>query len=159
MGRVGRAEPSRMGIAPMARALREMSSAASRQKTLLLVWHSRTGLAEQMSNALERGAYECARQMECGERIVVQRRRASEATAEEVLSASGYLFCAPENLASTSGEVRSRMCSASCACWMRALTIDCPLCRCWNSSTGATITCSMHKKGTAGQRPILSHPS
>lgn len=89
----------------MARALREMSSAASRQKTLLLVWHSRTGLAEQMSNALERGAYECARQMECGERIVVQRRRASEATAEEVLSASGYLFCAPENLASTSGEM------------------------------------------------------
>ena len=71
---------------------------------LLLVWHSRTGLARQMADALEAGAHAAAEEMEADSFSVV-RRRAQDATVEDVLSAHGYIFCAPENLASTSGEM------------------------------------------------------
>ena len=73
-------------------------------RRLLLVWHSRTGLAEQMADHLEHGAHTAARCMEV-EQFAVHRRRAAEATVEDVLGADGYIFCAPENLASTSGEM------------------------------------------------------
>jgi multimeric flavodoxin WrbA len=71
---------------------------------LLLVWHSRTGLAQQMADALEAGAYRAAEEME-SDAFVVERRRARDATVDDLLRADGYLFCAPENLASTSGEM------------------------------------------------------
>ena len=72
-------------------------------RRLLLVWHSRTGLARQMADQLERGAIDAAREL--AEDLAIVRRRAAEATAEDVLSSDGYLFCSPENLASTSGEM------------------------------------------------------
>jgi multimeric flavodoxin WrbA len=75
------------------------------RKTLLLVWHSRTGLAEQMAGALERGAYHTAKEMDVEEHFAVRRRKASDATTQDLLEADGYLFCAPENLASTSGQM------------------------------------------------------
>jgi len=93
--------------------VRRLSSTPQRprNKTLLLVWHSRTGLAEQMAAACERGAHDAAREME-EDGFVVKRRRAADATVDDLLGADGYLFCAPENLASTSGEV----CAALDAC-------------------------------------------
>ncbi len=66
-------------------------------KQLLIIWHSRTGAAEAMARA----AYEGARGE--GEARLL---RAGEAQAEDVLAASGYLFAAPENLASLSGEMK-----------------------------------------------------
>ncbi|AXE65210.1 flavodoxin [Hyphomonas sp. CACIAM 19H1] len=68
-------------------------------KQLLIIWHSRTGAAEAMARA----AFQGARGDEaCGARLV----RARAAQAEDVLAADGYLFAAPENLASLSGEMK-----------------------------------------------------
>lgn len=78
----------------------------STTKRLLLVWHSRTGLARQMADALESGAYAASSEMGCGpSEFVLARRRAADATVDDVLSADAFLFCAPENLASASGEM------------------------------------------------------
>ena len=59
-----------------------------------------------MADALEAGALAAAAEMEVGPAsFTVERRRARDATVDDVLRASGYMFCAPENLASTSGEM------------------------------------------------------
>ena len=71
---------------------------------LLLVWHSRTGLARSMADALEHGALAAASEMEAAT-FTIEKKRACDATLDDLLQASGYLFCAPENLASTSGEM------------------------------------------------------
>lgn len=65
-------------------------------KTLLVVWHSMTGGAEQMAGAAIAGA-----RAEGGVNVID--RRAAQATAADVLGADGYLFVTPENLASMSG--------------------------------------------------------
>ena len=76
-------------------------------KRLLLVYHSRTGLARQMADALETGARSVAEEMGIPPGMFsIVCKRASEATAADVLQAEGYLFCAPENLASISGEMK-----------------------------------------------------
>ena len=68
-------------------------------KTLLIVWHSRTGAARQMAEAAEAAA------SEAGETLV--RRLAAEAAGPaDLLGADGYLFACPENLASMSGEMK-----------------------------------------------------
>jgi multimeric flavodoxin WrbA len=70
------------------------------------VWHSRTGLARQMAEALEKGAWSASHEMGISEdAFSVDMRRAADATVDDVLSSDGYLFCAPENLASASGEM------------------------------------------------------
>jgi multimeric flavodoxin WrbA len=65
-------------------------------KRLLIVFHSMTGGARQMAEAVLHGATS-----EGG----VQARlvRAAEATAEDILEADGYVFVTPENLAAMSG--------------------------------------------------------
>ena len=65
-------------------------------KTLLIVYHSMTGGAAQMSAAVERGAA-----TEPG--IAVYRAAAATIGAADVLQADGYVFVTPENLASMSG--------------------------------------------------------
>jgi multimeric flavodoxin WrbA len=65
-------------------------------KRLLIVWHSHTGGSRQMAEA----AAEAARR-EDG--IDVRLRHASETQPADVLAADGYLFVAPENLASLAG--------------------------------------------------------
>ena len=65
--------------------------------TLLIVYHTRTGGSRQMAEA----AYEAAR----GEAKTVL-KRAEEAGPEDLLSADGYVFCAPENLAALSGMMK-----------------------------------------------------
>ncbi|MET0293473.1 MAG: NAD(P)H-dependent oxidoreductase [Phenylobacterium sp.] len=69
------------------------------RKTLLIVWHSRTGGAEQMARA----ACEAARAEEDVETRLVG---AAQASAEDVLAADGYLFVCPENLAALSGQMK-----------------------------------------------------
>ena len=65
-------------------------------KILLIVYHSRTGGAEQMARA----AYEAALAEESVEPKLVW---AGDATAEDLLAADGFIFAAPENLAALSG--------------------------------------------------------
>jgi multimeric flavodoxin WrbA len=68
-------------------------------KRLLIVFHSMTGGARQMAEAVLRGATS-----EGG----VQSRlvRAAETTAEDVVKADGYIFVTPENLAAMSGVMK-----------------------------------------------------
>ncbi|QYJ05935.1 flavodoxin family protein [Qipengyuania flava] len=62
---------------------------------LLIIWHSRTGASEQLAAAAKSGAGEAARLV-----------RARDVEPDDLLEASGYLFCCPENLASMSGEMK-----------------------------------------------------
>ena len=69
-------------------------------KSLLIVWHSRTGAARQMAEAAERAA--------SGEaEIAVRSLPAETVQAEDLLGAGGFLFACPENLASMSGEMKA----------------------------------------------------
>lgn len=75
-------------------------------KQLLITWHSRTGAARQMADAAARGAAAAAVQLEQADELRIVLRRASDVDADALLASQGYLFCAPENLASLSGEMK-----------------------------------------------------
>lgn len=64
---------------------------------LLIVFHSRTGGARQMAAAAASGA---------SAEIETIVKQASEAGADDLLSAGGYIFVAPENLAAISGAMK-----------------------------------------------------
>lgn len=65
--------------------------------TLLIIWHSRTGAARAMAGAASEAA-----QGECTVRMVA----ADDAQPEDLLTAFGYIFACPENLASMSGAMK-----------------------------------------------------
>ncbi|MBO9400693.1 NAD(P)H-dependent oxidoreductase [Shimia sp. R9_3] len=65
--------------------------------SLLIVYHSRTGGSRLMAEA----AFAAAR-AEGAVRLL----RAEDAQPEDLLAATGYLFCAPENLATLSGAMK-----------------------------------------------------
>jgi len=68
-------------------------------KTLLVVWHSRTGAARAMAEAAADGAR--------SERDVLTRLvRAAETQAADLLGAHAFVFACPENLAAMSGEMK-----------------------------------------------------
>ena len=68
-------------------------------KRLLVVFHSMTGGARQMAEAVLRGA--------SSESAVEARlMRANDAKAPDVLEAEGYVFVTPENLAAMSGVMK-----------------------------------------------------
>jgi len=67
----------------------------SEKRTLLIVWHSRTGGARAMAQAACDGAGDRARILRC-----------EEADAQAMLDAAGYLFVCPENLATMSGAMK-----------------------------------------------------
>jgi multimeric flavodoxin WrbA len=68
-------------------------------KTLLIVWHSRTGGTRQMAEAAAGGAG--------GEADVRLRlMTAAEAGADDVLAADGFIFATPENLAAMGGVMK-----------------------------------------------------
>ena len=75
-------------------------------KHLLIIWHSRTGYAEQMAQALERGAINTAKALEQSASLQIRLQRAQSTQPPDLLAADGYLFCAPENLASLTGEMK-----------------------------------------------------
>lgn len=68
-------------------------------KRLLVVFHSMTGGARQMAEAVVRGA---ASEASVQTRLL----RAGDTTAEDVLAADGYVFVTPENLAAMSGVMK-----------------------------------------------------
>jgi multimeric flavodoxin WrbA len=68
-------------------------------KTLLIVWHSRTGASAQMAESARHAATATSA-------VRTLARRAEEATAADVLNADAVLFAAPENLASLSGAMK-----------------------------------------------------
>ena len=68
-------------------------------KTLLIVYHSMTGGTLQMAAAAAAGA-------RTESTLRVSLLRAAEATAADVLEASGYVFASPENLAAMSGQMK-----------------------------------------------------
>lgn len=70
------------------------------QRTLLIVCHSLTGGARQMAEAAARAA----RQEQA---VNVRLLPASEAQAEDVLGADGYIFATPENLAALAGVMKA----------------------------------------------------
>lgn len=65
-------------------------------KTLLIVYHSMTGGTLQMAQAAAEGA-------SAEPSLQVRLLRAPDAGAADLLSADGYLFATPENLAAISG--------------------------------------------------------
>jgi hypothetical protein len=65
-------------------------------KTLLVVFHSMTGGAEQMAHAAAGGA-------SSEPEVRVNLVHATKAGAPEVLGADGFIFATPENLAAVSG--------------------------------------------------------
>lgn len=65
--------------------------------TLLIVYHSRTGGSRQMAEAAAEAA---------GTEGRVTLKTADAAGPEDLLSADGYIFCAPENLAAVSGVMK-----------------------------------------------------
>ena len=68
-------------------------------KTLLIVYHSKTGGTLQMARAAADGAAtETALQ--------VRLLQAAEAGADDLLNADGYIFATPENLAAISGMLK-----------------------------------------------------
>jgi len=75
-------------------------------KQLLIVWHSRTVAAEQMAQAAARGAAAAATALEQPDDLRIELLRAQDADADVLLASQGFLFCAPENLASLSGEMK-----------------------------------------------------
>jgi multimeric flavodoxin WrbA len=68
-------------------------------KTLLIVFHSRTGGTRQMAEAASRGA---GLEPDAQVRLLA----ASEAQGSDVLAADGYIFAAPENLAALAGQMK-----------------------------------------------------
>jgi multimeric flavodoxin WrbA len=68
-------------------------------KTLLIVFHTMTGGAQQMAEAVQRGA---SAETEVDVRLL----RAADAHGDDVLQADGYVFITPENLASMSGVMK-----------------------------------------------------
>lgn len=68
-------------------------------RTLLIVHHSQTGGTLQMAQAAADGAL-----AESG--VQVRLLHASQAGADDVLAADGYLFATPENLAAISGQLK-----------------------------------------------------
>lgn len=68
-------------------------------KTLLIVWHSRTGGARQMAEAAADAAVD--------DGVQVRLMEAEQAGAADLLSADGYIFACPENLAAMTGEMKA----------------------------------------------------
>lgn len=75
--------------------------------TILVIWHSRTGAARQLADAVCAGIdsrIDEAPTSQTSCRVVrVDRVKAEQADAARVLAASGYVFVMPENLGTMSG--------------------------------------------------------
>jgi multimeric flavodoxin WrbA len=68
-------------------------------KTVLIVFHSMTGGAQQMAEAAHRGA-------SSEPAVRVRLLRAAESGTADVLDAAAYLFVTPENLAAIAGAMK-----------------------------------------------------
>jgi NAD(P)H-dependent FMN reductase len=68
-------------------------------KTLLIVWHSATGGARRMAEAAAHAAVDPD--------VTVRLLHAADTGADDVLSADGYIFATPENLAALAGVMKT----------------------------------------------------
>lgn len=68
--------------------------------TLLIAWHSRTGTARALAEAVCDGA------LASGEDVTVRLIAAADVSVEDGLAADGFVFACPENLASLSGAMK-----------------------------------------------------
>jgi multimeric flavodoxin WrbA len=73
-------------------------------RTLLIVWHSRTGTAEALARSAADGAL--SSDASRGGEIMLRMTDAGSATAADLLEADAYIFACPENLASMSGMMK-----------------------------------------------------
>ena len=69
-------------------------------KTLLIVYHTMTGGTQQMAQAAAEGA-------SLEPSLQVRLLRAPDAGADDLMSADGYIFATPENLAAMSGMLKN----------------------------------------------------
>lgn len=76
-------------------------------KKLIIIWHSRTGAAQQMAQAAYRGACAALQALDAQAQAGVRLLPATETAAADLLEADAYLFCAPENLGALSGEMKA----------------------------------------------------
>lgn len=67
---------------------------------LLIAWHSRTGTARALAEAVRDGA------LASTEDVTVRLITAGDVSAEDALAADGLVFACPENLASMSGVMK-----------------------------------------------------
>jgi multimeric flavodoxin WrbA len=68
-------------------------------KTLLIVYHSQTGNTEKLADAVCRGAGQESD-------VCLRRRRAFEATLQDLIDCQGVLFGTPENFGYMSGAIK-----------------------------------------------------
>ncbi|MGB3165751.1 MAG: NAD(P)H-dependent oxidoreductase [Alteraurantiacibacter sp.] len=69
-------------------------------KTLLIVWYSRTGGSRQLAEAARDGTVEAGG-------VKVRHLAAEDAEAGDLLTADGYIFACPENLAAVAGVMKA----------------------------------------------------
>lgn len=74
---------------------------------LLIVWHSRTGASQQLAFFAASGAQHILNELGLNSVCSVQSLSAEAVQAQDLLQASAYLFFAPENLGSLSGEMKA----------------------------------------------------
>jgi len=75
-------------------------------RQLTIIWHSRTGAAQQMAQAAAHGARAIADELQAGSGFILRVLTAEEATAADLLAADGLILAAPENLGSLSGAMK-----------------------------------------------------
>lgn len=75
-------------------------------RQLLIIWHSRTGAAQQLANSALEGAQQAIEQLEAQDFLQVSMLVCTEVQARDLLQADAYLFCAPENLGSLTGAMK-----------------------------------------------------
>jgi multimeric flavodoxin WrbA len=68
--------------------------------TICIIWHSMTGGSEALATAAAQGARQ-------SDQVTVELLAAGDAQADDLLSANGYIFVFPENLASISGVMKA----------------------------------------------------
>lgn len=74
---------------------------------LLIVWHSRTGASQQLAFFAAKGAQHVLNELGLNATCTVQSLPAETVCAKDLLQANAYLFFAPENLGSLSGEMKA----------------------------------------------------
>lgn len=86
---------------------------SSNTKQLLIIWHSRTCASYQAAKAASQSAQATIEELLSlktdslsENNYIVLLREVSEVTLDELLNSQSYLFCAPENLASLSGQMK-----------------------------------------------------
>src|SRR5690625_7946522 len=77
------------------------------KQTLQIIWHSRTGASQQLASAAQRGAQDALTALEVTETHQVRSTVATDVGLKQLLHAQAFIFCAPENLVSLSGEMKA----------------------------------------------------